>query len=157
LSREATAAALAAAQGARTLLNPAPLWWDPAPLLPLCRIVVANRGEAEMLSGEANPARAAAWLRAAGVGLAIVTLGAEGCLAMDDAGLRRWPAQPVDVVDTTGCGDTVCGVLAAGLAAGMSLDATIPWAQRAAAKTASRPGAFASLPTADELAACRPI
>lgn len=157
LSQEATAAALAAAQGARTLLNPAPLWWDPAPLLPLCRIVVANRGEAETLSGEADPARAAAWLRAAGVGLAIVTLGAEGCLAMDGAGLRRWPAQPVDVVDTTGCGDTVCGVLAAGLAAGMSLDAAIPWAQRAAAKTASRPGAFAALPTADELAGCRLI
>jgi ribokinase len=152
LSFEATVAALEAAQSARTLLNPAPLWWDPAPLLPRCRIVVVNQGEAETISGEADPARAAAWLRAAGVELAIVTLGAAGCLAVDDAGLRRWPAEPVQAMNTTGCGDTFCGVLAAGLAAGMTTDAAIMRAQRAAAITASRPGAYAALPTVRELA-----
>ncbi len=151
LTQAATFAALTAANGARAMLNPAPLWWDMAPLLPLCHILVANRGEAAAISGESDPACAASWLYAAGVGVAIVTLGAEGCLAVDEAGLRRWPAESVQVVDTTGCGDTFCGVLAAGLAAGMLLDEAIMRAQRAAAITASRPGAYAALPTRWEL------
>jgi ribokinase len=58
----------------------------------------------------------------------------------------------VQAVNTTGCGDTFCGVLAAGLAAGMTTDAAIMRAQRAAAITASRPGAYAALPTVRELA-----
>ncbi len=152
LAQAATLAALEAARGVRTMLNPAPLWWDVAPLLPLCRILVANRGEAAAISGEADPAHAASWLHAAGVGAAIVTLGAGGCLAVDAAGLRHWPAAAVQAVDTTGCGDTFCGVLAAGLAAGMPFDAAIPRAQRAAAITASRAGAYAALPTRQELA-----
>lgn len=154
LSRAATSAALAeaVARGARTLLNPAPMWWDPAPLLAQCRIVVANRGEAAALSGEADPAAALAWLRRAGVALAIVTLGAEGCLVLDEAGPRHCQVPPVRAVDTTGCGDTFCGVLAAGLAAGHAVRDAVARAQRAAAITASRPGAYAALPTRAELA-----
>lgn len=148
-SAAATGAALRAARaaGARTMFNPAPQWWDAQALLPLCDVVVANRGEAVALAGAAAPEA----LRAMGVALAIVTLGAEGCVAADAQGTRRFPAQAVAATDSTGCGDTFCGVLAAMLETGATLEAAIGRAQRAAAITATRPGAFASLPRASEL------
>jgi ribokinase len=56
-------------------------------------------------------------------------------------------------VDTTGAGDTFCGVLAALLLAGRPLAPAVGAAQRAAALAVSRPGAFAALPGAAELTA----
>jgi ribokinase len=146
---ETTLAALAAAtaRGAHTLFNPAPLWWPARPLLAHCHIVVANRGEAETLAGSPDPTA----LRALGPRIAIVTLGAEGCLVDDGTGLRHHPATPTTAIDTTGCGDTFCGVLAARLAQGQPLDSAIAAAQHAAALTATRPGAYAALPRAGEL------
>ncbi len=154
LTAAATHAALraAAARGARTVFNPAPLWWNARALLPDCTIVIANRGEAETLIGPASAEEAATRLHACGVALAIVTLGAAGCMTADAAGSRFYPAARVDAVDTTGCGDTFCGVFAAMLARGASVDAAIATAQHAAATTATRPGAYAALPTRDELA-----
>jgi ribokinase len=150
LSAAATLAALQAAEGARRLFNPAPQWWDARPLLPHCTIVVANRGEAEALTGEASPEAGAAALHRAGVALAIVAL---GCIVADAGGLRHHPAVPTAAVDTTGCGDAFCGVLAAWLTRDAALDAAIAAAQRAAALTATRPGAYAALPTPAEMAA----
>jgi len=153
LTRAATEAALVAGAdcGARTVLNPAPLWWEARPLLPLCRVVVVNRVEAEAITGQTDPRAAAAWMQDAGAGLVLVTLGAEGCLAAAEDGVRFHPAVPVTAVDTTGCGDTFCGVLAAMLADGRDLDAAVSDAQRAASLTARRPGAYAALPSRDEM------
>jgi ribokinase len=154
LSADATLAAarVATARGARVLLNTAPLRWDVAPLLPLCAVVVANAGEAEAITGRTGPAAAEA-LHRAGAALAVVTLGAGGCVTADAGGPRHHPALPATVVDTTGAGDTFCGVLAARLLAGQPVQAAIGAAQRAAAITVSRPGAFAALPDAAALRA----
>ncbi|WP_160938399.1 PfkB family carbohydrate kinase [Teichococcus coralli] len=154
LSRQATAAAMrmAVGRGARVLLNAAPLRWDMAALLPLCTLVVANAGEAEALTGQAG-AEAAEALHHAGAGLALVTLGAEGCVAAGRAGTTHHAATPARAVDTTGAGDTFCGTLAACLLAGDALAPAIAAAQRAAALTVARPGAFAALPSAEELRA----
>jgi ribokinase len=153
----ATRAALIAAssRGATTLLNPAPLWWDVPPLLPFCSIVVVNRGEAEAITGHPEPEQAAAVLCENGASSAIVTLGAEGCLTYGNGEFSRYPSTPVDAVDTTGCGDTFCGVLAAMLATGQSRGAAVRLAQTAAALTATRFGAFAALPSRAEFAALR--
>ncbi|MFC7557011.1 PfkB family carbohydrate kinase [Pseudoroseomonas wenyumeiae] len=154
LSFAATEAAMRAAlaRGARVMLNTAPLRWDMAPLLPLCALVVANAGEAESLTGRSAAAAAEA-LHRAGAACAVVTLGAGGCVSAGAAGHHHHPAQPVAAVDTTGAGDTFCGVLAALLLAGQPLPAAAERAQRAAALTVSRPGAFAALPSAAELRA----
>ena len=150
----ATEAALhaARARGARTMLNPAPLWWDMRAVLELCDIVVANRGEAATLTGENTPEDAAGKLRARAGQAAIVTLGADGCILAANGAIRQFPALPVRAIDSTGCGDAFCGALAAALARGVALDVAIAAAQRAAAVTATRPGAFAALPTHAELA-----
>jgi ribokinase len=60
----------------------------------------------------------------------------------------------VDLFDSTGCGDAFCGVLAVLRVRGATLSAAIEAAQRAAAITAGRPGAYAALPTGEDLACC---
>lgn len=157
LSRETTAACL---EGARrrqvaTVLNPAPVAFAYDGLWALVDVAVLNEVEAELLGGSAEPAEAAARLREAGAGCVIVTLGAAGALLAGAEGLARVSAPPVDAVDTTGAGDVVCGVIAAGLAAGLGAEAALAWAVAAASLACTRRGTSASFPSAAELARLR--
>lgn len=144
LSLETTAFILAAARHrkATTILNPAPFWPGVEKLVGDCSLLIANRVEAEALGEQLHAADTA-----------IVTLGAEGCLLIERRHRRAFPAEAVTAIDTTGCGDTFCGVVAATLARGFTIDEAIGAAQRAAALTAMRPGAFQALPSRGELAA----
>jgi len=150
LTAAATLAAMRAARGP-VMLNAAPLRWPVAPMLPFCAVAVVNRGEAEAITGLAEPGDAALRMRAQGCGVAVVTLGAEGCIWADTDGLHRLAAATVRPVDTTGAGDTFCGVLAARLASGRALPDALAVAQRAAALSVTRFGAYAALPTMAEL------
>lgn len=150
LSQAATLAAMQATRG-RVLFNAAPLRWPVAPLLPHCAVLVVNRVEAEAISGAADPAEAAARLHAQGCAVALVTLGAEGCLWVDPDGLSRQPAPTVKPVDTSGAGDTFCGVLVARLAQGAALVQAVAAAQDAAALSVMRSGAFEAIPGSAEL------
>ena len=144
LSPETTAALLTEARrrGLRTVLNTAPFWPGLETLVGQCSLVIANRVEASALG-----------TAIAGSEAAIVTLGEEGCI-LHQAGRRTaFAAESVNAVDTTGCGDAFCGVVAAALASGQTLEPAIVAAQRAAALTATRAGAFAALPRSDELRA----
>lgn len=155
LSQQTTLAAFKAARdrGARTVLNPAPIWWDAAPVLVHCDILVVNRGEAEAITGLDDPFAAADMLDACGAETVIITLGGEGCLVRTKGTSRHHEAVAVQVRDTTGCGDTFCGALCAALSLGRSLGEAITYAQSAAAITATRVGAFRALPSPAELSA----
>lgn len=148
---EVTAAAISAARarGGQVALNTAPVSEGTAALLPGLDLVIANANEAHALAGGGG----AAALGLVSGGIAVVTLGADGCHVAAGASARHHPAPAVDAVDTTGAGDAFCGVLLAALAAGWSLDAAVAVAQRAAASTVTRPGAFDALPGAAELCA----
>lgn len=141
LALEVTGEILAAARraGATAIFNPAPFWPGAEKLVAYCSLVIANRLEATAL-GKALDGVAS-----------IVTLGADGCV-LDG---RTFPAERITAVDTTGCGDTFCGVMAAALARGMAIEAAIGLAQKAAALTAMRPGAFEALPSRVELSLAR--
>ena len=101
------------------------------PVLAAIDVLFPDRLEAAALTGQAvdtaaEALSAAAALRAAGVGTAIVTLGAEG-LAVDDGGQRAiLPPPAVDTVrDVTGAGDAliagyIYGLCARGTAAALS-------------------------------------
>jgi len=143
LSLETTAALLTIArqQKAMTIFNPAPFWPGAEKLAGQCSLVIANRIEAESLGPSIDTAPAA-----------IVTLGADGCVLLKRQQQRSFPAETVTAVDTTGCGDTFCGVMAAALAKGFTTDQAIEVAQKAAALTATRRGAFQALPSREELA-----
>jgi sugar/nucleoside kinase (ribokinase family) len=81
-------------------------------------LVRANRAEAELLTGEADPERAAVALRKAGAELVVITLGAGGVILRGGPGLNiDAPAVvPARVRSTIGAGDALTGTLLARLA-----------------------------------------
>ncbi len=82
----------------------------------------------------------------------VVTAGDQGCWYSEwGAEIRHQPAFPVDVVDTTGCGDVFHGVYAACLAAGLSVSEAVRTASAAAALKATHPGGRSGIPTLDEI------
>lgn len=74
-------------------------------LLPCCAVVKVSDEETQFVTGEQDPVRALAALRAQGVALPIVTLGAAGAVLLAGSAEVRVPAPRVEVVDTTGAGD----------------------------------------------------
>ncbi|NKC33070.1 PfkB family carbohydrate kinase [Falsiroseomonas selenitidurans] len=140
----------AAARFTRCILNLAPPGDLPADLLRALHLLVLNEHEAVVLARRLGCTPDAAALRlAAGCDVA-VTRGAAGAEAATAAGLATTPAFPVRPIDTTGAGDTWCGVLAAGLARGMPMADAMRRAAAAAALACTRPGAAAAMPWAAE-------
>ncbi|GGJ03537.1 ribokinase [Alicyclobacillus cellulosilyticus] len=158
---ETTRAAIAAAHdaGVRVCLNPAPAFAVPADVLPLLHLLAVNETEAEAVSGvkvtdDARAAEAAAQLVAAGAEAVLLTLGGDGVLYRDRGGRSiRLPAYPVDVVDTTGAGDTFIGAFAAEWVRTGDVAAALHFAAAAAAISVTRPGAQASIPARAEIEA----
>ncbi len=96
---------------------------DLEPLLPCIDVLVPNREEARLLTGESDPLRSLRRLVNAGVGTAVVKCGADGCLV--GTGDRTWqiPAVPgTACVDTTGAGDAFAAGFLAGLRRGFAPD-----------------------------------
>ncbi len=150
LSPEVTldAAQRAHEAGLQVLLNAAPARATDPALLRLTDHLVVNEHELAALAGEPSglEARARAVL-ARGPGAVTVTLGGQGSVTVTPDTTLRLPAHPVTVIDTTGAGDTFCGVLAARLSAGDPLEAALRWAGVAAALACTRPGAQDAMPT----------
>jgi len=149
---EAVAQAVAARHGRRVVLNAAPAARLDAALLRGLEALVVNESEAAALLGRALPGPdAARELHAAGAGLAVVTLGAAGAALCDASGTLRVAPFAVTAVDTTAAGDAFVGALAVGLAAGRPPAEAARLASAAGAAAATRAGAQASLPTAEDV------
>lgn len=99
--------------------------------------IIPNEHEAEALTGERNPAKAARRLERMGARNVIVTLGENG--VYDGTICRRRPAFRVKVIDTVGAGDTFVGAFAAAIATGHR--EPVRFAQAAAALKCMRRGA----------------
>jgi ribokinase len=156
LSREVTCACLARARAAEatTLLNAAPIDFDYAGLWPFVDIAILNQIEAQTLTGEAGIDAATEVLRGRGVGKVVLTLGPGGALVQEEQGLaQRVPAPAMTAVDTTGAGDVVVGVVAAGIDRGLPLMPAVRWAVAAASQKVTRPGTSSGFPSSVELAA----
>jgi ribokinase len=146
---EATFALLQRARrrGVRTILNLAPAAPVPAPVLDAIDVLVVNEIEAAMAAGEGGIGDA----RALAQGLAtrhdltcVVTLGAEGAIAVGPGGNFRIGPLAIDPVDTTGAGDAFVGVLAAALDQGRTLPEALRRASVAAGLACTRLGAQTS-------------
>lgn len=81
----------------------------------------------------------------------IVTLGAKGVKYFDGNEMKLVPSYKVEVVDTTGAGDTFCGALAAALVRGDNLEDAIRFANKAAAYAITKLGAQSGMPTLEQL------
>ncbi len=149
---------LAKEGGARVVLNPAPARELPAELLRMADVVTPNETELAVLTGKpAHQLEAAIreWKSEYG-GELVVTLGKEGCALLENDQLVRVPSVKVDVVDTTGAGDTFNAALSVMLAEGRSLRDAAAFAVRAAALSVTRFGAQGGLPTRSEVEALLP-
>jgi ribokinase len=149
---------LARRAGALTVLTPAPAVPEARELLGLADVLVPNLGEARALAGdpEASPRAAARRLLGLGARAVVLTLGARGVVVETPQGTSELPARDVrDVVDTTGAGDTLAGVLAAMLADGASIPDAVRVAVDAAGISVTRAGAQTSMPTLAEIRAAR--
>ncbi len=153
---EATFALLerARSRGARTILNLAPAGTVPSHVLDALDVLVVNQIEAATAAGgEGSPADLARDLAVRHGLTCVVTLGAEGALAITPAGGHSVPALAVEPVDTTGAGDAFTGVLAAALDRDLALPEALRHASVAAGLACTRLGAQTSQPDAAAIAA----
>ncbi|TWT32228.1 Ribokinase [Posidoniimonas corsicana] len=147
---------LAAEEGVRVILNPAPAQPLPDDLLAGVAVLTPNEHELALLSGrkvadETALADAARALRDGGARAVVVTLGDRGVwLASDDAD-SLVPTQPVAAVDTVGAGDAFNGALAVAISEGRPLADAVRFANAAAAVSVTRHGAQPSAPTREEI------
>jgi ribokinase len=147
---------LAAENGTRVILNPAPAQELPASLLRQVSILTPNETEASLLSGVSvtgsdTALKAARILCERGVATVVVTLGEKGALLYNNDLQMMVPAPDVSAIDTTAAGDVFNGALAAALADGKSLPDAVAFGCRAAALSVTRLGAQSSAPYLSEL------
>jgi ribokinase len=153
--------------GARLLVNPAPAQPDLVGVLAgalatpneheLAVYVRAEQSERGRRTLNSPPtlgpfgSQAALALSERTGGPVLVTLGARGALLAADGQTEHFAGYRMEAVDTTGAGDTLTGVLAAGLAAGYPLREAVQRAVAAAALSVTKAGARAGMPTAAEI------
>ena len=155
------------ARGAHTILNPAPADGVDASVLGWADVVTPNRGELQTIvtAFAGGPPlddviKAAASLIATAtttggmIEAVLVSLGSAGALlVLADGSSMELPAATVAAVDATGAGDTLNGVLAAGIANGLDPAEAARRAVVAAGISVTRAGAREGMPTAGEVEA----
>jgi len=138
-------------QGVAVVLNAAPAQPLPPALLSLVDVLLVNEGELATVAQHQGSVRAC--LEHIAVPTVVVTLGHRGCCARENGQWHWQTAFDVPVVDTTGAGDTFCGVLVAALSQGNSWPAALQSASAAAALACTVAGAQSSIPSAAEVTA----
>ncbi|MEY3396573.1 MAG: ribokinase [Actinomycetota bacterium] len=121
------------------ILNPAPAQSLSKELLQLVDVITPNEHEMQLLGGSEA-------LLKCGVKTIVVTQGARGALMITEKGETRIPPFEVDPVDSTGAGDAFCGMLAARLAIGESIQNALKAAVVSGALATLTEGAVPSLP-----------
>lgn len=126
----------------------APLYADPVSTAKAPRLrnilgrlsaIKPNAIEAETLTGESDPERAAQALVDAGVKQVFVSMGSRGMIAAEKGRLTRLAAAPAEVVNTTGAGDAAMAAIVRSGMLRLSLEKTAENALRAGSLTAECP------------------
>ena len=152
------AAALSAARAARKSGQTVLL--DAEEISPLTQEIVASTdhciataGFVRAFSGLEDLREGLEAIRAAGPSVAGVTMGREGCAALDENGIVAKGGFQVPVVDTTGCGDVFHAGYLYGLLNGWPMGRRLDFANAAAAIKCRELGGRAGIPTLEELEA----
>ena len=153
-----TALALGRAEGAVTILNPAPVRPLPQSVLQSVDVLTPNQTEANVLTGRnpdaaGDPEPIARDLIHAGVKQVVMTLGEKGALIVTASSAKHIPAPAMPAVDTTGAGDAFNAGLATALAFGENLESAVQFAVVTGALAVTREGVIPSLPTRKDVIA----
>jgi ribokinase len=146
------AAELAAASGAKVILNPAPAQVLDSDLLKSVSILTPNETEAARLTGivpedtESSDA-VARKLRGQGVDSVVITLGESGAYLSTEGYSGLIPVERVIAQDTTAAGDAFNGALAFAISRGAELPEAVRFANHVGALSVTKVGAQPSLPT----------
>lgn len=146
----------ARARSAHTVVNPSPILFDYTDLWPLIDIAIVNVVELAELGKTEDFDEAAKRLLILGCGTVVLTRGASGArLYRPGQNPKIIFSDPVRAVDTTGAGDTCCGVFIGALARGMRAEDALTLGVHCAGLKVTRPGTLGALPTAEEIARIR--
>lgn len=123
-----------------------------ADVMPLLDFLILNEVEAQQL--EAATGQSPEQLPVADI---IITLGAKGCRWINTVKrtVQDFPAFDVEVVDTTGAGDTFTGYVLAARDRGLPMEQAIKLAMRAGALMVTRAGAADAIPDLKEVQSAR--
>ena len=147
---------IAAENGVKVVLNPAPACRLPESLFKHLYLLTPNETEAALLTGLEvtdleSAKKAARALHEKGVDTVIITMGSDGALVYQDEAFEVVEAMKVKAVDTTAAGDTFNGALAVALSEEMPMSQAVKFASQAAAISVTRMGAQASVPYRSEI------
>jgi ribokinase len=139
------------AQGAVTILNPAPVRPLPPSVLQLIDVLTPNETEARVLADRSPdavvaPEDVARELIRSGVKQVVMTLGEKGALIVTATSFTHVPAVEMSAVDTTGAGDAFNAGLAVAMACGDSLEAAVRFAVITGGLAVTQEGVIPSLP-----------
>jgi ribokinase len=160
ISTVSDAARSAATRGMLVVLNASPVPDNPetipAALWDSTDLLIANHAEAKRLlgvrHGKRRPAEIARDLAtASGVGIVVMTLGAEGAVAVDNGSIIEQAAFSASVVDSIGAGDAFLGTLVAGIIEGQTIAEAMRRAAAAGAIAVQGRGALDSIPAASQI------
>ena len=150
------AASIAAKNGVRVILDPAPAQPLDDEILRHVSILTPNESEAGLLTGikvetEEDAKAAADVLIRKGIESVLVTMGAKGVFANTKDFTEVIPGFKVQAVDTTAAGDVFNGVLAVAIAQEKPLKEAIAFANAAGAVSVTKLGAQPSAPSREEI------
>jgi ribokinase len=158
LDTVAAALKLAQAEGAQTILDPAPAAPLSPELLATVDILTPNETEASLLLGlqpgrvsRSDAASLARSLRERGPKAVLLKLGEQGCYYLSSEMELFSAAFPVVAKDTTAAGDTFNAALAVALAEDRGIEEALRFANASAAISVTRMGAQASVPARAEV------
>ncbi|MFW5889605.1 MAG: ribokinase [Bacillota bacterium] len=139
-----------------TILNPAPARKLPEDIYKDIDIIIPNEIEAEMISGISREEdnfnqKAIEYFINKGVKEVIITKGDKGSIYGNGKELIKFKAYKVNVVDTTGAGDTFVATIANEISKGKEVVDSIKKASAASAIAVSKLGAQKSIPTIAEI------
>jgi len=147
---------LAAQKYVKVILNPAPAAKISKALYKKVDLIIPNETETEILTDinpedEVSVKLAIQALFKFGVKNVIITLGSKGAVISAGKEIEYIQPKKVNVVDTTGAGDTFVGTVAVMLQEGKSLSKAANFANAAAALKITRKGAAQAIPTYTEV------
>ncbi|MDF2608500.1 MAG: ribokinase [Bacillales bacterium] len=130
------------------LLNPAPACDIPEKLIDDVTFITPNEHEFEFIFGQDT---AKDTLLKSYPNKLLITEGSNGVVFYNGSEIVRVPANKVNVIDTTGAGDTFNGAFGAAFLNGKKIDEAIKYANLAAGISVTKLGAQGGMPTQQEL------